>query len=292
MLRRNIALNPIQWSATPDGWVDDALAPEIDTQLSVIAENGFLSVHVSPRQAAQRTAFRQRLEAHGLAAGPGIMGCNVLPTAAEQRSALEANRRIAANYASLGIRTVFLASNMPPTHPRVEQAAVGAFFDRGRLDRFVDVIGQHATVMRSEGVIPAFHPHVGSWIETEPEVRAVMDGIPDDVLSFGPDIGHLAWAGMNPVALLTEYADRIEGVHIKDYRSAVIASARARRASYRSAVCEGLWVEPGRGDADIAAVLSLIPEASETWFVVEVDRPDADTPEESIARCGAWLRSL
>ena len=42
-----------------------------------------------------------------------------------------------------------------------------------------DRIGE---AMRAEGVRPALHPHVGTWVETERECRAVLDAVEPDSL--------------------------------------------------------------------------------------------------------------
>jgi inosose dehydratase len=288
---QRIALNPIQWAATPDGWVDGSLAPDVDTVLASAADAGYRAVHVEPGQAAQGTAFLGRLERHGLHAGPGITGNHWTDDPVVRRERLDAARRVGGDYAAIGVEVVFLTANMPADHPRVEHAAVGHLSDPHRLAEMVDILGETAAALTAEGVRPALHPHVGSWIETEEETRAVLEGVPADVLGFGPDVGHLAWAGADPVALVAEYRDRVAGVHLKDYRASVAADSRRERRSYRAAVMAGLWVEPGRGDADLAALDALLGEDESLWWVVEVDQPGAPTAAESIRLCGDWLAS-
>ncbi|AZS35707.1 Inosose dehydratase [Microbacterium lemovicicum] len=287
-----IALNPIQWAATSDGWVDGSIAPDADVVLGSVADAGFAAVHVEARQAALGQEYADQAARHGLALGPGITGNDWNDDPAVRRRRLDEVRRTGADYAALGIEVVFFGANMPPDHPRVAHAAIGLDADAGRLARMVDLLGETATVLTSEGVRPALHPHVGSWVETEAETRAVLDGVSDTVLSFGPDIGHLAWAGADPVALLTAYRDRVVGVHLKDYRADVAAESREQRRSYREAVMAGLWVEPGRGDADIPALFDLFSDRPELWWVVEVDQPAAPSAQESIRLCGRWLADM
>jgi inosose dehydratase len=287
----HIALNPIQWSATPDGWVDGALAPDLDIVLASVAAAGFASVHVEPRHAAMGEAFASKVRAHGLTVGPGIAGNDWSEDPDVLRRRIEETRRIGGQYAAIGVEVVFVGANMGPEHPRVTHAGVGHLSDPPRLARMVDILGETASVLTSEGVRPALHPHVGSWVETEDETRAVLDGVPANVLAFGPDIGHLAWAGADPVALIAEYRDRVAGIHLKDYRAAVAAESRRQRLSYREAVMRGMWIEPGLGDADIPALFELFRDDRSVWWVVEVDQPDAPTAEESIMLCGEWLAS-
>ena len=59
-----------------------------------------------------------------------------------------------------------------------------------------------AQAITAEGLTPCFHPHVGSWIETEHEVRTLLDAVDARDLSFGPDTGHLFWGGSDPAELV------------------------------------------------------------------------------------------
>jgi inosose dehydratase len=139
-------------------------------------------------------------------------------------------------------------------------------------------------------VTPCFHPHVGSWIETEHEVRAMLDSVDASVLSFGPDTGHLFWAGMNPAAMIADYAPRVGAVHLKDVHRPAAVRAREQGDDYMGAtVTRHVWTEPGRGDVDFRAVFAALPSSYDGWFVVEVDVPDLPTKEESTAQSARWV---
>ena len=128
--------------------------------------------------------------------------------------------------------------------------------------------------MRAEGVTAALHPHVGGWVETEHELRAVLDGVGPDLLAFGPDTGHMSWAGMDVPAVLRDYADRIVGVHLKDTFAAGIARARADDLDYHEATRPGrIWAEPGLGQVDLAACLAAFPDGFAGDYMIEVDVP-------------------
>ena len=75
------------------------------------------------------------------------------------------------------------------------------------LAKVVDGVGAAAAAIVAEGVRPMLHPHVGSAIEVENEIDTVLQGVPDSILGFGPDTGHLTWAGVNPVKIMSRYSD-------------------------------------------------------------------------------------
>ena len=139
-----------------------------------------------------------------------------------------------------------ISTTVPRGEPRQVTPAVGTDFDAERLQVVVDGVAACCAAMREEGVTAALHPHVGGWIETEREVRAVLDGIGPELLAFGPDTGHMAWAGMDVPAVLRDYSDRIAGVHLKDTFAAGIATAKAEGLPYGEATRPGgIWAEPG-----------------------------------------------
>jgi inosose dehydratase len=157
------------------------------------------------------------------------------------------------------------------------------------LATFAANLGGVALAMAAEGVRACFHPHVGTLVETEREVRYLLDHSDPRLLGFGPDTGHLFWAGMDPAVVIGDYADRVGAVHIKDVHGAVAAQARQDGVDYSEATFRRhLWTEPGRGDVDLAGVLDVL-HGHAGWWVVEVDVPDRTTPAHSAALSAAWV---
>jgi len=60
--------------------------------------------------------------------------------------------------------------------------------------------------------------------------------------------------------------------------------------NYRETVKAGLWVEPGRGDLDFDAILAPLG-GRDMWAIIEVDRPDLETPLASAQACADWART-
>jgi inosose dehydratase len=189
----------------------------------------------------------------------------------------------------LGNTEVFIAPKLTPE--RREHPAIGFGADEATLQRVINGLGAAAAAINAEGVTPALHPHVGSTVEIEPEVRAALDAIPASDLSFGPDTGHLAWAGMTPSMIMADYADRIAAVHLKDVHLDQAERARAADADYIAATVRdfAVWTEPGRGDVDLLAALETLPNTFPGWVIVEVDVPEASTNLESTQLSAAWV---
>jgi inosose dehydratase len=283
-----LAINPLQWVASADGWIDPTLAPPLDEQLTVIRDTGIKALHTAVPGDLTPQAYAAKLAAYGISPAPGYIAVRLTDDDAERRTFRETAARVAGHHAELGVDTVFLAMGMAKDAERVARPAVGHLADQGRLERVRDLLAEIAGIVRAEGIAPAFHPHVGTWAETEEETRFVLDTVDASVLAFGPDMGHLTWAGADATRLVRDYADRVASVHIKDLDLGLAARAREAGWDYRRTVLAGLWSEPGHGNADIEGFVGALPDDFDGWLIVEVDRGARPTPEESMRLCGEW----
>ncbi|NHN56217.1 TIM barrel protein [Calidifontibacter sp. DB0510] len=124
------------------------------------------------------------------------------------------------------------------------------------------------------GLTAALHPHVGTMIEREPEVRRALD---DSRIDLCLDTGHLLIGGTDPVRIARETPERIAHVHLKDVRADLAAAVRAGDLSYADAVRAGLYVPLGSGQVDIAGIVTALEaEQYAGWYVLEQDTMLAD----------------
>ncbi|MDR1264933.1 MAG: sugar phosphate isomerase/epimerase [Propionibacteriaceae bacterium] len=284
-----------QWVLTPAGWhLDEAV---LRTALASIAAAGFDGIPSDLRpQDMDADGFLAVLQEYGLEPGPGYLMV-ALEDQKPRSEMLDAAQRHLETHLQFGLPDTFIAAPMSPE--RMALPAVGAAFDPDRLKRIIDCIAAVAEVLAAGGVRPALHQHVAGWIETEEEIEAVLAAIPPDVLAFGPDTGHLFWAGIDPAAIIARHSDRVGGIHLKDVHRAVADEAkRAGTAFFPLTMGQHLWTEPGRGDIDFDAVLDLVsPEQGyDGWYILEVDVPDIGDADASTAYCAQWanqnLRSV
>jgi inosose dehydratase len=200
---------------------------------------------------------------------------------------LERARRFAADQAALGLDRTMVSST--PLAARMAEPAVGAGFDEGRLARAIDNVGAVCEVLHVEGLRPLHHSHVGGIFETEEEVVRLLETLGKDVIGFGPDTGHLRWAGADPVAMVRRYADRIGGIHIKDvFPDFLQPGATGGRSYHEVTATKRLWAEPGLGVVDLEGVIAAVPEGYDGDFMIEVDVPSVDTPYQSHRLSYAW----
>jgi inosose dehydratase len=135
----------------------------------------------------------------------------------------------------------------------------------GEMD--LDAVQRAADLCRGRGFEPAFHPHLGTRVETPSEIEALLDATDVGLVL---DTGHLLRGGGDPVRAAREWASRIVHVHLKDVR-------------------KGSFCELGGGDVDLEGVLSTLHETGyRGWLVVEQDR--ILEPGEGIAEAAAAQR--
>ena len=278
-------LNPLPWVLTADGF--ELTEPVLRGAFAEVATTGFVGIHADPPADMSPAAYRDLLAEFGLRPAPGYFSAafHAEPT----REVVEAAKQHAAIQAELGNTEAFIAGTLVDYRKAVP--AVGADFDPALLERTIQSLGAAAEAIVGEGVRPVLHPHVGSLVEVEHEVRAVLEGIPASVLGFGPDTGHLSWAGMDAPSIMSEYADRIGAMHLKDVHLDQAAAARAAGADYHTATREAftIWTEPGRGDLDLVAALDTLPAGFGGWIIVEVDVPEAPSNLASTELSARWV---
>jgi len=282
-----MAFNPLPWFMSADGWRDD-LAPPLPVMLAAIKAAGYDGAHAEVPKGSTPDAYLSLLSDHGLMPAPGYFQAS-FGDADTIVATIESARAVARDHAALDLDRIFLAEQFGVTPERFATPAQGVSANAGRLGRISDGIGRVASAMAAEGVIPCLHSHVATKIETVDEAEAVLSAVPENILKVGPDTGHIAWTGADPVAFFCRHAARVGAVHIKDIRRSVAEAVKRDGADYRDAGARHIWTEPGRGDLDLVGTIKALGDF-EGWFVVEVDIADQPTVEQSAKVAADWLR--
>ena len=136
------------------------------------------------------------------------------------------------------------------------------------------------------GVPLAFHHHMATAIETEDDVDGLMNFTGAAVgLLF--DTGHITFAGGDPLRMARRHGARINHVHAKDIRKAVLKGIDFEKHSFLDAVLAGVFTVPGDGMIDFRAVADLLAEINyEGWVVVEAEQDPAKANPLKYARIG------
>lgn len=148
------------------------------------------------------------------------------------------------------------------------------------------------------GLRTVFHHHSAGYVETPDEIATLLDLTDPDKLGLVFDSGHYlngaGVEGVDLVAALNRFRDRIWYIHLKDISPAVAREAREKEWDYFAAMRNGLFCELGKGAVDFPALLRwLAAHDYQGYTLVEQDvLPGMGTPKESAARNRAYLRSI
>lgn len=154
------------------------------------------------------------------------------------------------------------------------------------MDLLATRMTEVAKRMRAQGMRLAYHHHMGTAIETEAEIDALMAKSGPEV-ELLLDTGHFTFAGGDPVRLAGKYARRIAHVHCKDVRKSVLADCRRRNLSFLDSVLEGAFTVPGDGCVDYPPIFAALKRAGYAgWLVVEAEQDPAKAHPLTYARRG------
>jgi inosose dehydratase len=138
-----------------------------------------------------------------------------------------------------------------------------------RLARRCEAAGR---ICRRHGLRAGFHPHAGTFVETEAEVEELAARVDPDLVGWCFDVGHALYGGIDPVAFIRRHGARIVHVHLKDVDGAVLARLRAARRGWEDGLRSYVFTELGRGALDLPAVIAALRSVNyEGWLMVEQD---------------------
>jgi sugar phosphate isomerase/epimerase len=150
-----------------------------------------------------------------------------------------------------------------------------------QLDRvldFCDRTNEAALRLRESGIRLYYHNHHIEFAKFDG--RFMLDVIAERAPEVGLelDVHWLQRGGVNPAAVIGQFAGRVRMVHLKDYRiglldpSAFEALQRGDRAGFQRAFSDVVqFAEVGEGNLDFGAIVPAALEAGAEYLLVEQD---------------------
>jgi myo-inosose-2 dehydratase len=285
----------IRFGANPIIWSNDDLrelgaATSLETCLGEARQIGFEGMelgHKFPRDAVELAAVLQRF---GLACISGWYSSELLSRdAATELSRLRPHLDL---LKAVGSTVLVFADTSGAVHGDLRrplaqrpQLAPGDWRQFGR--RVTEV----ATATAAEGVRLVYHHHMGTVVQSEADIDALMEVTGAEV-GLLLDTGHARFAGADPTVLARRYAARIGHLHAKDVRAEVAARAGRSDWSFLRAVVEGVFTVPGDGCVPFDRVFQELRHYS-GWAVLEAEQdPKKADPFTYASRGLRKLRQL
>jgi inosose dehydratase len=279
-------------------WSNDT--PE-DQVLAEIAQAGYAGAPAGPAKGRTPEQAQAVFARHGLKPAPGYLGVDFW-NADQRDSILERAREYAAFMRAVGCAELYVAAggfNSYITASGKSRAQLAGHISPAdamtdaEYQQFADTLNQVGAITLEHGVRSCFHNHVGSVIETRAEIDRLLAMVDPALVFLGPDTGHLAWAGADPVAFCRDYAGQIKTIHVKDVDESVRARGVAEKWNYGTFAATGIFAELGEGDVDFPAIFGILRDVGFSgWVIAETDVTQKPTALESATISRAYLKSL
>lgn len=276
-----IGTNPIAWSN--DDMQDLGGRTPLRTCLAEAREAGYEGIelgHKFPREAGALTA---ELAPFGLACVSGWYSAELLlrDAATELRHARPHLDLLKA----MGSPVMIVAETSNAIHSdRAIPVSRRPTLRSEEWIRFGARLTGFAEALLSEGVRLVYHHHMGTVVESEADIDALMSHT-GEAVHLLLDTGHATWGGADPAVLAARYRDRISHVHTKDIRPDVRREAEENDWSFLDSVLAGVYTVPGDGCIDFVAVFRALQGYS-GWVVVEAEQDPAKADPLTYARLG------
>ena len=278
-----IGINPITW--TNDDMPELGAETSLETCLSEGKEAGYAGFELGNKFPRSPEALGPILRDHRLDLISGWYSAHLLTRSAEDEiAAVQDHLHL---LKSLGAKVMVFCEVTGAVHgdqgTPVSQRPV---MTDGQWASFTERLNTVADYCHARGVQLAYHHHMGTVVETEADVRRLMDATHSS-LGLLLDTGHMHFAGGDSVALQEDYADRINHVHCKDIRPEVLADVKNRDMSFLNAMLTGAFTVPGDGCIDYPTLFrGLKTSGYKGWLVVEAEQDPAVAHSLTYAKMG------
>jgi len=145
----------------------------------------------------------------------------------------------------------------------------GLGLDRDGWRRFAEGLARVVGRCHDRGYEPTFHPETGTYVEAPWEIEEVLER---SEIGLCLETGHMMLGGGDPVAMLRDWGDRVNHVHLKDAVLSVMAGIITDDAPVTEIWSREAFCALGHGDLDVTGILDGLRGISfGGWLVVEQD---------------------
>ncbi len=269
----------IRWGVSPIGWANDDLpslgaGTTLTTILSDARDIGFAGIelgHLFPRDPAILASVMAK---YCLSVIGGWHGMCLLSHDADAEIAAitpHLDLLVAVGADVVVVAETSNAVHMHPTHPLTASPRLAP--DAWRL--FGQRLDQIAAAVADRGLRLAYHHHLGTVVETRDDLDHLLESTGAGV-NLTLDTGHALHGGIDPVAVVSAWPERIAHVHAKDVRRDIYTITSCAGGSFLDGVRDGMFTTPGTGEYDYARLVTALRNANyEGWIVIEAEQDPA-----------------
>jgi len=282
-MKLRLGMSPISWSN------DDLPQLGGDTPLEVCLREtrdaGFVGTETGGKFPKDSEGLASVLEAHDLALVSGWYSGTMI--ANDLAAEIERITPQLTLFKEVGASVIVYGE----TYETVQNRQERPLMSRPKLSDFdVKTYGQNLTLLAehcaAQGVPMTFHHHMGTAVETESEIDAVMAHT-GEALGLLLDTGHLVFAGGDNASVIEKYGKRINHVHTKDIRKDILQSLDRQAESFLDCVLKGVFTVPGDGMIDYDDIMKRLYDVGyEGWVIIEAEQDPAKANPLTYAKIG------
>jgi inosose dehydratase len=229
------------------------------------------------------------LQARGLRAASTFLALNLRAADLESESRRAQDR--AAYVKALGSDVLIIADSGDERRQQLAgRVGIEDGLDDASWQRLARGLETVADLCARIGVRIVFHNHVGTYIETEPELSRLLDMTDRKRVGLCFDVGHMLFGGGDIMRVMERYGDRVGYVHLKDVDLDILDRCRRESLGFHDALRLGIFTEFGSGGMDFQRFFEALEARQYTgWIIVEQDTT-RKTPLESAKINREYLR--
>ena len=282
-MKLRLGMSPISWSN------DDLPQLGGDTPLEVCLREtrqaGFVGTETGGKFPKDSAGLASVLSAHDLALVSGWYSGTMIHN--DIASEIERITPQLTLFKEVGASVIVYGE----TYETVQNRQTRPLMSRPKLSDFdVATYGKNLTLLAEhcaeQGVPMTFHHHMGTAVETEAEIHAVMAHT-GEAVGLLLDTGHLLFAGGDNASVIEKYGKRINHVHTKDIRKDILNSLDREAESFLDCVLKGVFTVPGDGMIDYDDIMKRLYDVGyEGWVIIEAEQDPAKANPLEYAKIG------
>ena len=262
--RSSIGIVPLNWRYEPS---------KMQEFLSGIAHYGFQGIQISAEQ-SESLDFLREMQFQGVAPAEQYLAirCNEDgPLAGSERESEMTIRQAAAAKVEM---IVFAVDGTEERDRSVGRADLSPGLHDAAFTKLAVHIETYAEMAAEHGIKSSFHPHAGTFVESENETCKLMNQLDSQLVGLCLDVGHWIVAGEDPIKAVRDFGKQITHVHIKDVNGEVLEKMLRGEISTMNAAVEDykLFVPAGTGLLKLPEFLNELEKVSFSgWLMSEQD---------------------
>ena len=297
----NLGITPTGWSNSDDRSID--LEPPIPYQqiLSEIALSGFVGTQMSPaypEYPKDKDLLKSELALRNVRISEPWVGTKFTEAGKEEATVNDFRNQVAFMKDMGGTKIVVaeLGHAVHQKKPGVDPLTERPHFTDQQWSDLLKGLNKLGKLAKENGMQLVYHPHIGTGVENFADIDRLMSGTDPETVKLLLDTGHLYYAGVDPLAVSKEYADRIEHVHLKNIRQSVLDESKETGRSFLDSIRAGIFTVPGdsKGAIDFQPILQELAKAKyQGWLMVEAEQdPHNTNPLKDAVIARSYLREV